>query len=112
MEERKNAPDGYKPEFIELSFRCGLDDSIVIPIDLRRQLSDIVHLDHGGITKMETEAKPFWWPDKKSYNKPKVKDSTACLTPGKNLYYPIPQKHYGKLEKTTGIGRERRIELT
>ena len=55
---------------------------------------------------METEAKTFWWPTKKSEIEMKVKDCTACLASGKNLKYQLPSKHYGKLEKLTEPGQD------
>ena len=61
-EDRETAPGGYKPVFEKLSIRWGLvfvDDQIVVPIDLRRRLLDILHFGHSGRTKMETEAKIF-----------------------------------------------------
>ena len=76
-EDRETIPDGYRTVFDKLSIRCGLifvDDQIVIPIDLRRRLLDILHFGHSGITKMTTEAKTFWWPNKKQDIETKVKD--------------------------------------
>ena len=67
--------EGYRTVFDKLSIRWGLifvDDQIVVPIDLRHRLLEIVHFDHSGITKMMSEAKIFWWPDMKKdieYNK-------------------------------------------
>ena len=66
-EDRETIPDGYRTVLDKLSIRWGLifvDDQIVIPIDLRRRLLDIRHFGHSGITKMTTEAKIFWWPNK------------------------------------------------
>ena len=106
--DREITPDGYKPVFDKLSIRWGLvfvDDQIVIPIDLRRRLLDILHFGHAGMTKMETEAKIFWWPTKKSDIEMKVKDCTACLASGKNLKYQLPSKHYGKLGKLIEQGQ-------
>ena len=54
-EDRETIPDGYRNAFDKLSIRWGLifvDDQIVIPIDLRRRLLDILHFGHSGITKM------------------------------------------------------------
>ena len=62
-EDRETAPDGYKLVFEKLSIRWGfvfVDDQIVVPIDLRRRLLDILHFGHSGTTKMKTEAKIFW----------------------------------------------------
>ena len=114
-EDREITPDGYKPVFDKLSIRWGLvfvDDQIVIPIDLRRRLLDILHFGHAGMTKMETEAKIFWWPTKKSDIEMKAKDCTACLASGKNLKYQLPSKHYGKLGKLTEPGQEIQIDFT
>ena len=114
-EDREITPDGYKPVFDKLSIRWGLvfvDDQIVIPIDLRRRLLDILHFGHAGMTKMETEAKIIWWPTKKSDIEMKVKDCTACLASGKNLKYQLPSKHYGKLGKLTEPGQEIQIDFT
>ena len=114
-EDREITPDGYKPVFDKLSIRWGLvfvDDQIVIPIDLRRRLLDILHFGHAGMTKMETEAKIFWWPTKKSDIEMKVKDCTACLASGKNLKYQLPSKHYGKLGNLTEPGQEIQIDFT
>ena len=58
-EDRETIPDGYRNAFKKLSIRWGLifvDDQIVIPIDLRRRLLDILHFGHSGITKMMSEA--------------------------------------------------------
>ena len=114
-EDREITPDGYKTVFDKLSIRWGLvfvDDQIVVPIDLRRRLLDILLFGHAGMTKMETEAKIFWWPSKKSDIETKVKDCTACLASGKNLKYQLPNKHYGKLEKLTEPGQEIQIDFT
>ena len=113
-DDRENAPDGYMPVFEKLSIRWGLvfvDDQIVTPIDLRRRLLDILHFGHSGITKMETKAKIFWWPEKKNDIETKVKDCTVCLTSGKSLKYQLPQKHYVKLEKLTEPGQEIQIDF-
>ena len=67
-EDRETIPDGYRTVFDKLSIRWGLvfvDDQIVVPIDLRRKLLDIIHFGHSGITKMNAEAKIFWWPGMK-----------------------------------------------
>ena len=114
-EDRETAPDGYKPVFEKLSIRWGLvfvDDQIAVPIDLRRRLLDILHFGHSGRTKMETEAKIFWWPEKKNDIETKVKDCTACLASGKSVKYQIPKKHFGKLEKLTEPGQELQIDFT
>ena len=76
-EDRETAPDGCKPVFEKLSIRWGLvfvDDQIVVPTDLRRRLLDILHFCHSGMTKVETEAKIFFWPEKKNDIETKVKD--------------------------------------
>ena len=102
-EDRETAPDGYKLVFEKLFIRWGLvfvDDQIVVPIDLRRRLLDILHFGHSGTTKMETEAKIFWWPEKKHDIETKVKDCTACLASGKSLKYQLPKKTFRKTRKT------------
>ena len=114
-EDRETIPNGYRTVFDKLSIRWGLifvDDQIVIPIDLRRRLLDILHFGHSGITKMTTEAKIFWWPNKKQDIETKVKDCTACLASGENLNYQLPKKHYGKLEKLFEPGQELQIVFT
>ena len=114
-EDRETIPDGYRTVFDKLSIRWGLifvDDQIVIAIDLRRRLLDILHFGHSGIMKMTTEAKIFWWPNKKQDIETKVKDCTACLASGKNLYYQLPKKHYGKLENLSEPGQELQIDFT
>ena len=60
-EDRETTPDGYKPVFEKLSIRWGLvfvDDQIVVPIELRRRLLDILHFGHSG--------RPKWRPKPKS----------------------------------------------
>ena len=114
-EDREIAPEGYKPVFEKLSIRWGLlfvDDQIVVPIDLRRRLFDILHFGHSGTTKMETEAKIFWWPEKKNDFETKIKDCTACLASGNSLKYQLPKKYYGKLEKQTEPGQEIQFDFT
>ena len=113
-EDREIIPDCYRTVFDKLSIRWGLifvDDQIVIPIDLRRRLLDILHFGHSGITKMTTKAKIFWWPNKKQDVETKVKDCTACLASGKNLNYQLPKKHYRKLEKLSEPGQELQIDF-
>ena len=114
-EDRETAPEGYKPVFEKLSIRWGLlfvDDQIVVPIDLRRRLFDILHFGHSGKTKMETEAKIFWWPEKKNDIETKLKDCTACLASGKSWKYQLPKKYYGKLEQLTEPGQEVQSDFT
>ena len=87
-EDRETTPDGYRRVFDKLSIRWSLvfvDDHIVVPIDLRRRLLDFLHFGHSGITKMTSEAKIFWWPNKKQDIGTKVIDCTACLASGKLL---------------------------
>ena len=65
-EDREATPEGYKPVFGKLSIRWGIifmDDQIVVPVDLRRRLLDILHFGHAGLKKMTAEAKIFWWPN-------------------------------------------------
>ena len=114
-EDRETIPDGYRTVFDKMSIRWGLvfvDDQIVIPIDLRRRLLEILHFGHSGITKMMSEVKIFWWPDMKKDIENKVQDCTACLASGKNLKYQLPKKHYGKLEKLSEPGQEIQIDFT
>ena len=114
-EERETTPEGYRPVFDKLSIRWGLvfmDDQIVVPVDLRRRLLDILHFGHAGTTKMIAEAKIFWWPDINRDIENKVKDCIACLASGKNLKYQLPKNHYGKLEKLTEPGQEIQIDFT
>ena len=61
-EDRETIPNGYRTVFDKLSVRWELvfvDDQIVIPIDLRRRLLDILHFGHSGTTKMISEAPIF-----------------------------------------------------
>ena len=114
-EDRDTTPDGYRPAFDKLSIRLGLvfmDDQIVVPIDLRRRLLDILHFGHAGMTKMTAEAKIFWWPDINRDIENKVKDCIACLASGKSLKYQLPNSHYGKLKKLSEPGQEIQIDFT
>ena len=61
---------------------------------------------------METEAKIFWWPEKKNEIETKIKDCAACLASSKSLKYQLPKKYYGKLEKLTEHGQEIQIDFT
>ena len=108
-EVREATPDGYKPVFGKLSIRWGLifmDDQIVVPVDLRRRLLDILHSGHAGLTKMAAEAKIFWWPNITRDFENKAKDCTACLASGKNLKYQLPNSHYGKMKTLTEPSQE------
>ena len=114
-EDRDTTPDGYRPVFDKLSIRWGLvfmDDQIVVPVDLRRRLLDILHFGHAGMTKMTAEAKIFWWPDINRDIENKVKDCIACLASGKSLKYQLPNNHYGKLKKLTEPGQEIQSDFT
>ena len=114
-EERETTPEGYRPVFDKLSIRWGLvfmDDQIVVPVDLRRRLLDILRFGHAGTTKMIAEAKILWWPDINRDIENKVKDCIACLASGKNLKYQLPKNHYGKLKKLTEPGQEIQIDFT
>ena len=98
-EEKDSAPEGYRAVFDKLSVRWGLvfvDDQIAVPIDLRRQLIEILHFGHSGITKMLSDAKIFWWPEMRKDIEQRVKDCTTCLATGhswtrtKGTPKPIP----------------------
>ena len=89
-EVRDTTPDGYRSVCDKLSIRWRLvfmDDQIVVPVDLRRRLLDILHFSHAGMTKMTAKTKIFWWPDINWNIENKVKDCIACLASGKNLKY-------------------------
>ena len=108
-EDREATPEGYKPVFGKLSIRWGLifmDDQIVVPVDLRRRLLDILHFGHAVLTKMTAEAKIFWWPNITQDFENKAKDCTACLASCKNLKYQLPNSHYGKLKTPTEPGKK------
>ena len=114
-EDREATPKGYKQVFGKLSIRWGLifmDDQIVVPVDLRRRLLDILHFGHAGLTKMTAEAKIFWWPNITRDIENKAKDCTACLASGKNLKYQLPKNHYGNLKTLTEPGQELQIDFT
>ena len=114
-EDREATPEGYKPVFGKLSIRWGLifmDDQIVVPVDLRRQLLDILHFGHAGLTKMTAEAKIFWWPNITRDIENKAKDCAACLASGKNIKNQLPNSHYGKLKTLTEPGQEIQIDFT
>ena len=114
-EDREATPEGYKPVFGKLTIRWGLiimDDQIVVPVDLRRRLLDILHFGHAGLTKMTAEAKIFWWPNITRDIENKAKNCTACLASGKNLKYKLPNSHYGKLKTLTEPGQEIQIDFT
>ena len=114
-EDREATPEGYKPVFGKLSIRWGLvfmDDQIVVPVDLRRRLLDILHFGHAGLTKMTAEAKIFWWPNITRDIENKPKDCTACLASGKNLKYQLPNSHYAKLKTLPEPGQEIQIDFT
>ena len=38
-----------------------MDDRIVVLVDLRRTLLDVLHFGHAATTKTTAEAKIFWW---------------------------------------------------
>ena len=108
-EDRDTTPDGYRTVFDKLSIRWGLvfmDDQIVVPVELRRRLLDILHFGHAKcrMTKMTAEAKIFRWSDTNRDIENKVKDCIACVASGKNLKYHLPNNHYGKLENTNRTG--------
>ena len=113
-EDRETILDGYRTVFDKLSIRWGLvfvDDQIVVPIDLRRRLLDIIHFGHSGITKKISAASIFWWPEMKQDIENKVKDCTACLASGEDLKYQLPKKHCGKLEKLNEPGQKIQIDF-
>ena len=114
-EDRETIPEGYWTAFDKLSIKWGLifvDDQIVVSIDLRRRLLDILHFGHSGTTKMISEAKIFWCQGIKQDIENRVKGCTACLASGKNLKYQLPKKHSGKLEKLPEPGQEIQIYIT
>ena len=105
-EERETTTEGYRPVIDKLSMRWGLvlmNDQIVVPVDLRRRLLDILHFGHAGMTKLTAEAKIFWWPDINRDIENKVKDCMACLAYGENLKYQLP-KILREIGKTIRIG--------
>ena len=110
-EDRETIPHGYRTAFDKLSIRWLLafgDDQIVIPIDLRRRLLDILCFGQSGTTKMMSEARIFWWPGMTQDIKNKVKMCTACLHQVKtlNINYQLPKKQYGKLENIAEPAQE------
>ena len=114
-EDQEATPEGYKQVFGKLSIRWGLifmDDQIVVPVDLRRRLLDILLFGHAGLTKMTAEAKIFWWPNITRDIENKAKDCTACLASGKNLKYQLPKNHYGNLKTLNEPGQEIQIDFT
>ena len=122
-EDKETIPDNYRTVFDKLSISWGLvfvDYQIVVSIDLRRRLLDILHFGHPGITKITSEgitkitseAKIFWWPNKKQDIETKVKDCTACPASSKTRNYQLPKNYYGKLEKLSEPGQEIKIDLT
>ena len=101
-EDRETIPESYRTAFDKPSFTWGLifvDDQIVVPIDLRRRLLDILYFGHSGTTKMITEAKIFWWLGMNQDIENKVKDCTACLASCKNFKYQLPKKTLRKTKK-------------
>ena len=54
-----------------------MDDQIVVPVDLRRRLLNILHFGHAGITKMTAEAKFLLWPEINRDIETKVEDFIA-----------------------------------
>ena len=59
-DDRETTLKGYRPVFDKLSIRWRfvfMDDQIVVPVDLRRRLLDILLFSHAGLTKMTVEAK-------------------------------------------------------
>ena len=114
-EDREATPEGYKQVFGKLSIRWGLifmDDQIVVPVDHRRRLLDILHFGHAGLTKMTAEAKIVWWPNITRDIENKAKDCTACLASGKNLKYQLSKNHYGNLKTLTEPGQKIQIDFT
>ena len=114
-EDREATPEGYRQVFGKLSIQWRLifmDDQIVVPVDLRRRLLDILHFGHAGLTKMTAEAKIFWWLNITRDIENKAKDCTACLASGKNLKYQLPKNHYGNLKTLTEPGQEIQIDFT
>ena len=100
--DREKIPQSYRAVFDKLSIRWGfifVNDQIVIPIDLRRRLLDILHFGHSGITKMTSKAKIFWWPGMRQDIENKVKECTACLASGKSLKNQLPKKTLRKTRK-------------
>ena len=89
-----------------------MDDQIVVPVDLRRRLLDVLHFGHAGLTKKTAEAKIFWWPNINRDIENKAKDCIACLASGKTLKYQLPNIHYGKLKTLTEPGQEIQIDFT
>ena len=63
-EDRSMAPGHYRPHFETISSKWGLtflNDKIIVPIELQKNLLDTLHFGHVGTTKMISEAKVFWW---------------------------------------------------
>ena len=114
-ERRDTAPDRDRPVFDKLSNRWGLvfvDDQIAVPIDLRRRLIGILYFDHSGTAKVLSDAKIFWWPERRKVIEQKVKVCTACLTTGKNPKYHNPKNSHRKLKKLTKPGQDLQLDIT
>ena len=65
-EDENIIPDEFYRVAKRLSTRWGIvfmDDRVVIPIGIREEVINALHFGHPGLTKMEQEAKIFWWPN-------------------------------------------------
>ena len=71
-----------------------MDNKIVVSVDLRRILLEILHFGHAGTSKILAEAKVFYWPEINRYLENKLKNCTECLASDKSLRYKLPNKHY------------------
>ena len=93
-EDREITPDGYKLVFNILSIRWGLvfvDDQIVVSIELRRRLLNILHLGHAGMTKMETEQRYSGGRQRNPTSRRKIKTGPHALLQVKtsNIKYQV-----------------------
>jgi len=68
------------------SGRCLLRGSrVIIPTTLRRQLLELAHEGHPGISRMKSKCRTaIWWPGLDSQLEHFVRDCTACVVSGKS----------------------------
>ena len=65
-----------------------LQEKLVIPEELKKQLVDALHFAHPNSTKMPAEANIFRWAGMRKLKEEKCGTFSACMSSGQNLNNP------------------------
>ena len=109
-----NIPDEYNLYKMKLSTRYGLvffEDKVIVPINLRTTVINLLHKGHPAINKMTLSAKHFWWPNLTEAIQRKCDSCIPCKLSGKNLKPNIPKMEQISLPPLSAPNEEIQLDF-